>query len=253
MQKIMETTNYKMFELHEVNRDVKKIARIRDAMMKFGWISAYPINVTQNGSGKLLIKDGHHRFEAATELGLPIKYVVCHDDATIYDINFPTTPWSFRDYMVSYARSGRVDYRIVHEYCRKTGIAPNQAASMFFGHTAGSHNVDTIFKRGEFKIKDAEHPKTVGEIVSHMKKHGIKWASGSLMVHTISRMVWVKEFSPAIFKQKIKSFSHLVEKQPNLAGYESMIDRVYNYKSQSKIPLAFLASEAAKARNAVQK
>lgn len=73
--KIFETSNTKLFELWGANRDVEKIKKLMESMKKHGWINSRPMSVVQGCNGKIIIKDGHHRFEAAQRLGIPFKYV----------------------------------------------------------------------------------------------------------------------------------------------------------------------------------
>lgn len=54
----------------------------------------------------------------------------------------------------------------------------------------------------------------------------------------------VKELDIDKFENKIKKFSEIIKKKPNLEEYLSMFEEVYNYKSGKKIPLKFLAAEA---------
>ena len=75
VQALQSTINYNLFELHDLNRDVEKIDRLKASMMRHGFIKAYPLHVMKNGFGKLKVKAGHHRLTAAKDLGLPVFYV----------------------------------------------------------------------------------------------------------------------------------------------------------------------------------
>ena len=62
--KVYETEDYDIFELHELNRDVrnlKKVSNLKNSMKSHGFLSAYPLHTVLNGEGKLQIKAGHHR------------------------------------------------------------------------------------------------------------------------------------------------------------------------------------------------
>lgn len=246
--KILASINYRIFELLPFNRDVKKVKALMESMKKHGWINAYPMNVVQNGNGKLKIKDGHHRFEVATTLGIPVKYVVCNDTATIYELDKATNKWSVADHMESYCRAGNIEYVKMKEYCRRTGIAPMYAISMLSGETAGSYNQSDLFKTGAFVCKNTMNADIVADIVLHCKKKGIDWAHNSRMVIALSKIAWVDGFSPLKLKQKITTFPFLIEKKPHVEGYLEMLENVYNYKSQDKVPLKFLATSVAKDR-----
>ena len=249
---ILETRNYGRFELHPFNRDVDKTRHLEASMQKYGWLDAYPMHVIKNGSGRLLIKAGHTRFEVAKKLGIPVKYVVCDDTATIHELEKATERWTLGDYLTSFVRCGKEDYLTVFRFHKTTGISLMACISMLGGHSAGSGNFNDVFKDGTYKTKNMEHAGIVADIILHCKKCGIKWAANSLFVNALSRTVWAEGFEPSILKRKISAFPYLMEKQPNLVSYSEMIESLYNHHSQQKIPLSFLADEAARKRSAVK-
>jgi len=233
------------------NRDVKKTKRLEKSMLKHGWIDACPLHVIRNGSDKLKIKQGHHRFIAAQKIGIPIKYVECVDDATIYELEATTIRWSMEDYLTSHCRTGKKEYLKVRQYCDETGIGLNQAFSMLAGHAAGSGNFQREFKEGDYKVKGtSDHAGIVKDIVLCIKKYGVPFYNTSLLVKAISKIVWVTELSLPQLKSKIKLFPYLFEKKANLDQYLDLLEEVYNRQSRIKLPLKFLALEEAKRRRA---
>lgn len=251
MTKILETNNYDRFELHEFNRDIGRTKYLEASMKAHGWISAYPMHVVRNGNGKLKIKAGHHRFFVARSLGIPVKFVECSDDATIHELEKATTPWSMADYLYSFCRKGKEAYLEVKDYHVKTGISLGSCISMLGGQAAGSNNFADSFKAGTYQIRDTTHAGIVADIILHCKKCGIKWATHDLFVKAVSRIAWADSFDPIILKHKISTFPYLVERQPNLSAYTDMLESVYNRQNKTRVPLAFLADEAARERNAI--
>lgn len=247
--KIQETRNDRLFEIMAFNRDVKTTVALEASMKKHGWIDAFPMLVRQNGNGKLLIMDGHHRFEVAQRLGIPFKYVICNVPITMQEINDAAIKWSLDDFLTSYVREGRLEYVKTKEYVRKTGISVLNAISMLYGQTAGSNNVRVTFKQGNFSCKNTRNAEIVGDIVTHCRKQGIAWATNSRLVAALSKVVWVPTFDALRLKNKIKTFPFLMKKEASVDGYVEMIESIYNYKSQDKTPLKFLADKAAKERN----
>lgn len=249
MIKIMESKDYGMFELLPFNRDVKNTKKLEQSMVRYGWMDAHPMNVVQIGSRKFMIKEGHNRYVAAMRLGIPLKFVVSNDDASVYEIERPTRKWSMEDYLVSHCRTEGVEYWKVKEYCDETGIGLQAAISMLGGNSAGSGNFIEEFKDGTYVVKaDSSHAETVKEIVLYMKRQGIKFYNTTLLVRAISRLVWLPEFDVRQFKSKVKSFRPFMEKKANLDQYLDMIEDIYNRQSRSKVPLKFLATEASKLR-----
>ena len=249
-EKILITNNYRLFELLPFNRDVKKIKSLSKSMTNHGWISAYPMNVIQNGNGKFKIKDGHHRFEVAQKLNIPVKYVVCTDSATVYELDKATNKWTLNDCLTSYCRSGKVEYMKVREYCEETGIGLSNALAMLYGHSPGTGNVGLLFRGGMFKInQNCNHAQIVKELVLTAKRSGVKFYNTNLLVHAFSKIAWVDNISIDRMKSKIKTFVYLIEKKANLDQYLAMLEEIYNRQSQKKIPLKYLAQEKAKERN----
>jgi hypothetical protein len=246
--KIFEEADERYFELLEFNRDVKKIRFLMEQMRLYGWSNAYPMNVYQNGNGKYIIRDGHHRFIAAKALGIPFKFTICGDSATIYEIDRATNKWDMNDHLTSYSRSGKADYSQVRDYCEKTGIGVIDATAMLVGNSAGTTSHSISFKEGKFVVTDTTNANSVADIVLHCKKKGIKWAHTHNFVMALSRVVWLPEFSTTRFKAKVTSFTYMIEKQPHNGAYLEMIEKIYNYKSSEKVPLKFLADQAARGR-----
>lgn len=246
---VKETNKYHLFELHELNRDINKTDRLEESMRKHGWIDAYPMHVVRNGSDKMKIKDGHNRFQAAIRLGIPVKYVVCDDSATIWELQRPTCHWTPQHYLQSYVRAGRPAYIAVDRYVNDTGISLGHSISMLAGESAGSNNKMASFKAGTYRLSDPTHANQVKAIVLHMKKCGIKFATNSYFIQALSKVLWIDGFSVSKFKDKISAHAEHFEKQPNVEAYLYLIESIYNRQQrQNKLPVAFLASEASRLR-----
>jgi len=252
---IKSTINYDQFELHDMNRRVIEGSRhfksILKSMEQYGFISGFPIVCEKNGSGRLKIKAGHNRFRAAQKLGIPVKYVVDNTPIPIVELEQASRGWSIQDYFFSYCKQGIKPYLELQDYIERTGISLSNAASMFFGNTAGSGNFNEQFKRGDFQIKDRSHPAIVGDLIMHMKKHGIDWAHDARTVMAISRCAKIREFNVSRFKKKVAAHPHLFEKQKNLQDALQMVEDIYNHASNRKDrePIAFLATQAATERS----
>ena len=247
------TKDYSKFELCQFNRSVEKTKFLRESMKKHGFISAYPIHCNNGDGGRLLIKAGHHRFEVAQELGLAVFYVVTEDAATIHELEKATTRWSLQDYMESFAKCGSEAYAKVKEYHDRTGIPLQQCISMLGGESAASGNQAIKFKHGDFKLAEWTHAETVADIVLHCKSLGIK-ATDYIFVQTLSRCMFVPEFSPEIFK--LRAATNVARFKPcRLATDQlALFEEIYNMKShaQNRVPLMFLANKVMSERKAVK-
>jgi hypothetical protein len=248
--KVMETNNYRLFELLPLNRDVVKTKVLMESMRKYGWINSKPVSVIQNGNGKLKIKDGHHRFEVAQRLGIPIKYVIDKDDSTIYELDSSTNKWSMLDCLTSYCRAGKIEYLKVKAYCDETQISLGNAVTMLGGQTAGTGNFYSGFREGRFKVREnCNHASVVKDLVLCCKNNGVKFYNHNLLTQAFSKIAWADQFDLSHMKSKIKNFTFLFQKKANLDQYLTMLEEIYNWKSRSTIPLKYFAIEKAKERS----
>jgi hypothetical protein len=254
MKKIMQTKDYTMFKPSSFNRDVVKTKALEASFREHGWIDAYPLHVCQNGGRQYVIKAGNHRFYVAQKLGIPIKYVVSNDRATIHELEGATEPWDLQDYLVSYCREGRKDYISVKKYCNETGISTAAVVSMLGGHGASSNTLSgPIFKGGKFVVKNTTHAENVKDIVLYLRRCGVSFASTLNLVRAISKLVFVPRFDIDHMKHKIKQFASFIEKKATVDQYLDMLEDLYNRQSRQKIPLKFMAIEGAKERSATNR
>lgn len=245
------TKNYGLFELCDFNRSVdeRRLKPLIESMKVHGYIPAYPLHVVRNGNGKLKIKAGHHRFEAAMRLGLSVYYVICEDTATIHGLETAGPGrWSAIAFMQSYVKLGNTSYVALKEYMDRTGIGLTQAASMLAGETATSGNQIKRVSNGTFVVGDTTHSETVARLVCGFRNLGVQFAANNNFVGALSRACRVTAFDPETFLHKAAMNPAMIVKQATVDQFMELIERVYNYCAKQKVPLAFLAREAAKAR-----
>jgi hypothetical protein len=248
-----------MFIHHEFNREIneesKNFKALVESMRDYGWLDSFPASCIENGRGLKIIA-GHNRFRAAEILGLPVKYVVEKIEVPIHRLEKGGPGrWTTTDYLRSYTKKGVDSYVELSEYMDRTGISLANAASMFYGDSAGSGNYHASgdFANGKFRIKDRVHPAQVEGIVKYLKNIGVSFASENLIVKAISRILRVEEFRVERFKSKSRVHVGLFQKQKNLQDYIKMFEDIYNRQCQNKqkVPLSFLVEQKMVERNAV--
>lgn len=250
------SSNYNRFQYNRINRCItkktksknKKTQLLEQSMKSFGFLKSKPIMTIKNRNGKLTIKSGHNRFEMARKLKIPLWYEVEDQDVPLHLLEGSFDVWVNHHWLESYINDGRHPYIVVDEYRKRTGIGLTNCISMLAGESAGSHNHLDDFKAGIYELGDPNHANEVADIILHCKRCGTKFAAISVFVRAISKIVWVEQFDVKIFKKKIESHSHLIEKQACLAAYIDMFEKLYNHGGRSKIPLAFYADEVARKR-----
>ena len=249
---IHETKKYKMFELHDLNREVKtwlpKFKKTLKHMQKCGFESSKQICVVPNGNGKFKIVDGHHRFVAAKMLGLPIMYSLKGTKISLQSMVETETPWSLSDWLFSYVQQANPNYIATKEYHECTGISLMNCISILGGESAGSNNKFNQFKEGKFILGNQYNAISIKELVLCLKENQFKYATHANLVLALSLIVWVNEFDPTLMVKKLSTHSHLVKRHPSRDDYLDMLEKIYNYRQKDQIPLAFLAKKASAER-----
>lgn len=249
--KFRSTAKYEQFDHFGVNRDVSKVQRIVDSMKRYGFLPHYPLHCTPGNDGKLVIKDGHHRFAAAQQLGLPVWYVVADDGGVaIHELQHATRAWSIQDFLTSYVRDNRAEYLGIYERYVETGIPLMACMSMMAGQLAGSGNVSNAFKSGRYASTEAgqRHFEIVASVVKEMRDVGVEHATNQNLVNALSRICSAPEVDMVELKRKIRKYPHLVTRHRSDREYLAMLEGLYNYASKERIPLVFLADEAVRRR-----
>ena len=246
--KLTATKNYGLFELLDFNRDVVKTKKLEASMRKHGFIPAYPLHCSRLSNGKLRVKAGHHRLIAATHVGIGVYYIVCEDDADIYELEAATTPWRLKDYLASFCRCHTPAYEKVAGYIERTGINIQAAVSMLGGHAAGAGNFGDAFKAGTYRVQDTNHAEDVADLVAHCADAGVGFARLSIFIRALSHVAKVKEFDLGQFKRRVTTNAARMKKQPHLEGYIELIESIYNHGTRDKMPLVFMAKQAARMR-----
>lgn len=251
--RLLSTKQYSRFEMCKFNRSVSKKKHLLESMRKHGFIPAYPIHCVPAESKLLQIKAGHHRFECARELGIPVYFVVSSDEATIHELEKSTNHWQVKDYLESHIRCGLEDYKKVRDYHQETGIPLGLCIAMLGGDSAVSNNMIQKFKYGTFTLKGEDHAKQVKDLVLYCRDFGAH--IDQYFVCAMSRCLRVADFSIEVFKTRVASNSGLLKKCRNLEQQMQLVEEVYNFKSTAKtrLPLCFLVEQAMKARSAVLK
>lgn len=254
--KLCATRDYGLFEIHTLNRNVENTRGLEQSMRKHGFLPAYPLHVVRAASGKLQIKDGHHRFDVAIRLGLQIYYVVCDDSATLRDINNGVHRWSMRDYFTSFCNAKHADgsnafpeYTKIREYMDATGIGLQASIAMLGGRGAASGVNVSTFESGTFRVIETEHANVVGDVVLHCVKCGVPFARSMRFVGALSKVIRVPIVDVDRLMRRIQSNPAMMILQPTVNAYIALLESVYNRQSQEKLAISHLAEAVAKNRS----
>ena len=144
--RILQTSNYDMFELIKSNRPINptKIDKMRERIKNKNLTSGYNIIVNSKEAGKerygtdgtkYPIVDGQHRYISCQLEGQKFFYQI-NDDITLDDI--PTAAslqhsWKITDYLHHYTTIGVKEYKQFVGYMNRYGFPPSAALIILCG------------------------------------------------------------------------------------------------------------------------
>lgn len=150
---IFSETNYNLFKRLEGNRVLSsaRAKKIRKSIEINGYIKS-PIAVNEH----MEIIDGQGRFEALSELTMPIDYYIIPGAGRDQCIamNIYGTPWTLSDYMESYKETGIESYKYLCELRKSYRSLP---VSVVIYAICGKESQNDIIKNGTFSCTREEY------------------------------------------------------------------------------------------------
>jgi len=244
------TKDYDMFELHPHNRDVTRTKLLEQSMKEFGYDPGFPIRCVRNGSGKLRITHGHHRFDVAERLGLGVWFIEAPQDIPLFQSEASAHSWGTTDYTVARARAGEETAEAVLEFRQKTGMPMGCAVALVSGDITNSGKTLKKLKDGTLRVGNMRHANAVAELTAFCRDYGATFSTNSYFIRAISMMLKTPGFDQEVFRNKVKRYPQLLEPQRNVDEYLGLIETIYNYRKspKAKIPLVFAAHAASAER-----
>ena len=122
------------------------------------------------------------------------------------------------------------------------------AISLLSGRGSADGAVVNLVKRGEFKILDISHANKVVAITDWCKNNRIKFATQTSFVHAVSMAIRIPEFDVELFKARVKTSGHVMNKRGTEKEYLEELENLYNYRSRKIISLKIKAEEISRSR-----
>lgn len=253
MPKIQVTKNYRMFERIEENRslDLKKHKKLRESMVKYGFLKSFPLSCLKNGNAKLIVKDGQHRLAIAESLGLPVVCVVDDIDFDVAEVNSTPKVWTLRDYAMKFAANGSEHYIEGLAFAETHGLSLGIAFGLLAG-TVSWGNVKDTFYSGDFVTKDREWADKVASTYSatvNLSSH----VKNTRFVEACMAACRVEDFDSSRFISGAERCRDNLVSYSTRDAYLAMMEDVYNYGRKTLLPLKVNAMQAMKDRSAVPK
>lgn len=253
MKKILNTTNYRLFQNNSgENRplDIKKHRKLMESMKKYGFLDSYPIIVTRNGDDQLIVKDGQHRLTFAESLALPVYYV---EDKTNFDVaivNCASKIWVLKDYAQKHANNGVKAYQEGLEFADQHNLPVGVAFSLL-GGTTTFDNLQEQFLEGTFKVKDRAWADAVAGIyvpLVAMSKH----VRNARMLEACMAVCRVPDFDSKRLLDNTKRCQEKLVSYSTRDAYLDLLETLYNFGRKQLVGLRAAATMAMRDRNAVK-
>lgn len=247
---LSETTTYSCFAYNKEQRpvDVKHVRDLMDSMNTFGFLPSKPVQVYRDGK-KFVIIDGHHRFIAAKNLGIPVIYVIEHisHSESMAKVNGLQKTWQLKNYLAQYVSRGLPSYRELEEY-HKLGFSIQQAAKMLAGLAAsgfGGGKISVALRDGTFKVVTREKIEVIAQFLRDNGSKNKAFATTNFIT-AFELCLRVCDFEPEQLSHKLSLNPKTITKTATVDQMLDQIEEVYNYHQSIKIPLAFNAKQQKK-------
>lgn len=254
-KKIQATKNYRLFQKSEDNRptDLKKHKKLIESMRLYGFLKCFPIVVSRDSDGKLIVKDGQHRLAVAEMLGLTVYWIEEETDFDIAVINCTAKIWQLKDYALKHALNGHKQYQEGLDFADQHRLPLGTAFALLAGTTSFC-NCESQFVDGTFKIKDRSWADAVAGIYGAlcMMQPALK---KNTFIEACMALCRIEGFDS---KRLLSGAEGCREKLINYGtrdAFLGMLEECYNFRRTSKnlFPLKLQAIATMRDRNATTK
>lgn len=236
---VYETTDYELFGLYEENRKVSRahVLKLKLAIQKKNLLNLYPIVVSADGK----VLDGQHRLAAATELGVPIYYIVSENGANISDMaitNSTTKKWVRRDYLHHWVSQGKEHYRVLNDFWKKYDwMSLSVACAICIGEPANKtlpKEARIAFENGEYLVTDMRFATMFAAAIKDFLVH-FEYAKERPFMAAMSKLLRHPKYKQDIMKKRLEAYPGFFVRCPDGERYIELLTRLYNYHSRSKV------------------
>lgn len=252
VNRVYETNDYSIFKSIDGNRDLNglHVARLKKSFSEQYLFS--PILVNDN----MAIIDGQHRMDAAKQLNLPIRYIICdgYGLKEIHRLNTNMSNWKKIDYLQGYCELKFPEYLKFRNFMRRYPdfqIASAEAIlTQHLGdgsqvihdsdikYSSGQSYKQSAFEMGELKIPDYDKSCSIAEDILLLKPH-YDGFNRRLFVITIMGLLRNTDFTIIEFIRKLSYMPSALVHCTTVTQYKLIIEEIYNYKRRDKVNLRY--------------
>jgi hypothetical protein len=223
--KIIGTSDYSQFKLHDKNRRVnyKKAEKLAVAIKAHNLLPIFPIVVDKN----MIILDGQHRFEAAKLAKAKLYYVITSGEYAIENVaetNNMQNHWRTEDFINYYAKEGRAPFVKLVDLARKYKLRSSVIADLALPYKG----IEKL-KDGSFQFENYDLTK---DLLQHAKVIGIEYAfpywNSRPFLRALRHILNVKNYNKLRMGQRIQANRKLLVKCYDPQQYIKLMEEIYN-------------------------
>ena len=250
---VRSTTNYKLFQRSELNRDTTMRGRKKlvASMKKNGWYRSKPLSAWRDPeTKKLIVMDGQHRLLIAESLGIPVRFVVEPKSFSTAEINNTGKNWKLKDFADLFVRQGLSAYQEGLEFAETYKLPLGAAFALLAGYSSFS-NVEIGFKNGKFKVEDKDWAEKVASLRSQMVALSPSLNKQKFTEACIA-VCRVPEFDSTRLIRGAERRRDLLVSFSNRDAYLQTMEEVYNFGRKTLFGLKSAALMAMKKRSPIK-
>lgn len=233
---IYETYDYDQFKILDANRDIKQsnYAGLVNSFQECYLLAMIIVNE------KMEIIDGQHRFNAAKELGLPVRYVIMpgYGIKEVRQYNKTMQKWVKMDYRDSFATEGKDAYVELTEFMKMfpdfgiqvslkllTGLQRGET----FNRDGGVNVTTKDFQSGNLSLGNVHQAYPMARKILDFKDYYDGFNSPTF-VGALLPILKKKIYDHKRMIQKLKSSGIHLVKCGTQEQYRLLLQKIYNYK-----------------------
>lgn len=231
---VYETYDYEKFKILSSNRDIKK-SNYNGLLTSFKEIYLLAL-VIVNENYEII--DGQHRFNAAKELALPIRYIIMpgYGINEVRQYNKTMQKWLKLDYRDSYATEGKDAYVELTDFMNEfPDFGIQVSLKLLTGsyrkyiNENGSKISSKDFQSGGLKIERAANAYVLARKILEFKEY-FSGYNNPTFISAIIPILSKKIYDHKRMIQKLRSSGIHIEKRATAEQYRLLLQKIYNYK-----------------------
>jgi hypothetical protein len=223
-----------LFGFIKGNRQIKKeqVANLVAQMSLFGW-NGDPITVKLINN-KLMIIRGQHRYLAAVELGIPIRFTIVSDEEMPEGTELKRlqaeagTPkgWEYADHLWSLCEQGMKEYKLLDAWLKKMNIKNIEMGLILLG-CDNSSRAKKSFNDGDFLMRDTESAERRMRLIHEFASLS-KFCWNRNFVRAICYLENLPEYNHKRMIAKISEKPSAFRKQCDIKSYIHHLEEIFN-------------------------